>query len=257
MTAGELADLQDPAVLILPTASTEQHGRHLPTGTDSFILQGILQAAGRQAGPTRAVALPLQSVGWSTEHCNLPGTLSLDAELLAAAWVGLGTSVAQAGLRRLLILNSHGGNPPAIELAAMRLRARSGMLVAQAHWEVLARPAELAPPDAPARDWHAGWIETSLMLHLRPELVTLDQLMVGDMRFPDGMPPDGAARWAWMTTDLSPNGVIGDPTIASADLGARLLERAVAGLAAIIDRMAAAPWPPLPETSSVSPLPGP
>jgi creatinine amidohydrolase len=243
MTSAEIAGLGDPTIVILPVAATEQHGPHLPTGTDSFILTGILETLTQKREAAQAVALPLQLIGWSSEHSDLPGTLSLDAELLAAGWVALGTAVAAAGLKRLLILNSHGGNPPPIALAAMRLRAQHGLLVVQTHWEALAEPAAVAPAGAPARDWHAGWIETSVMLHLRPELVALDKASRREMRYPEGLPPDGPAPWAWMTTDLNPSGVIGDPLLASAALGSQLVERAAAGLAELICRMAAAPWP--------------
>src|SRR6476660_5847652 len=106
MTSAEIAGLGDPTIVILPVAATEQHGSHLPTGTDSFILAGILAALSQRHEATQAVALPLQPIGWSPEHGNLPGTLSLDAEFLVAGWVALGASVASAGLKRLLILNS-------------------------------------------------------------------------------------------------------------------------------------------------------
>lgn len=244
MTSREIAGLGDPTVVILPVAATEQHGPHLPTGTDAFILQGILAAAARRAEIADAVALPLQPIGWSIEHGNLPGTLSLDAPLLADAWTSLGVAVAAAGLRRLLILNGHGGNPPAIAQAAMRLRSAHDLLVAQVHWEALADPAELAPADAPPRDWHAGWIETSVMLHLRPELVAMEQAAASEMRLPEGLPPDGPAPWAWMTTDLSASGVVGDPRLASAKLGKALVERTVDGLSDLLGRMAAAGWEP-------------
>jgi creatinine amidohydrolase len=245
MTSPEIGRLGDPTVVILPVAATEQHGPHLPTGTDGFILEGILAALAREHDLAPAVALPLQPIGWSSEHGNLPGTLSLDAETLAAGWVALGASLGAAGLRRLLILNGHGGNPPAIALAAMRLRARHGLLVAQVHWEALAEPMGLAPPDAPARDWHAGWIETSVMLHLRPDLVSPQQELRAEALFPEGLPPEGPAPWAWMTTDLSPTGVVGDPCLASAEIGRRLVERCARALAALIGRMAAADWPPV------------
>jgi creatinine amidohydrolase len=243
MTSAAIAGLGDPTVVILPVAATEQHGPHLPTGTDSFILAGVLAALSERHDAVHAVALPLQPIGWSSEHGDLPGTLSLEAELLAAGWVALGAAVAAAGLRRLLILNSHGGNPPPIALAAMRLRAQYGLLVVQSHWEALAEPAALAPAGAPARDWHAGWIETSVMLHLHPELVARDKASRSEMRHAAGLPPDGPAPWAWMTTDLNPSGVIGDPTLASAELGRQLVERAATGLAGLIARMAATPWP--------------
>ena len=248
MTAADFATLGEQSVAILPVAATEQHGPHLPAGTDAIILDGTLRAATQFAGPVRGIVLPLQPIGWAPEHGGLPGTLSLAADLLADAWVAIGSWVARAGVRRLLILNSHGGNPPAIAIAALRLRTEDGLLVATTHWEDLARPAELAPDGALAPDWHAGWIETSVMLQLRPDLVRMDRAVPGTWSHPEGLPPNGPSPWAWMTTDLSANGVIGDPRLASADLGARLVERAVAGLATLLDRLAAAPWPPSRET---------
>ena len=102
MTSREIAGLGDPTVVILPVGATEQHGPHLPTGTDALILQGILEATSRRADIADAVALPLQAVGWSREHGNLPGTLSLEAETLTASWTALGASVAAAGLGDLI-----------------------------------------------------------------------------------------------------------------------------------------------------------
>ena len=238
------AQLDGRTVAILPVAATEQHGPHLPTGTDAMILDGILRAAAAKGGPARAIALPTQAIGWSSEHGDLPGLLSFEPELLASAWVALGRQVARAGLNRLLILNSHGGNPPPIALAAMRLRSESGLLVVQAHWEDLAEPEALKPEAALAEDWHAGWIETSVMLQLRPDLVRMEQATAGKLRHPEGLPPAGPARWAWMTTDLSPSGVIGDPRLATAALGARLVASAVEGLSKLIERIAGAAWPP-------------
>jgi len=244
MAATDFAGLAERTVAILPVAATEQHGAHLPTGTDAMILDGILAAAAAAGGPARAILLPTQAIGWSSEHGDLPGLLSLEPELLASAWVALGRQVAGAGLKRLLILNSHGGNPPVIALAAMRLRSESGLLVVQAHWQDLARPEALKPKAAPAEDWHAGWIETSVMLHLRPDLVRMERAAPGALLHPEGLPPSGPARWAWMTTDLSPGGVIGDPRLATPALGARLVARAVEGLSTLIERIAAASWPP-------------
>src|SRR5262249_39780599 len=149
---------------------------------------------------------------------------------LVAAWVSLGHWIKRAGARRLLILNSHGGNSPVVNLAAMRMRAELALLVATTTWEGLARPNELAPAGAPKQDWHAGWIETSVMLHLRPDLVAVEQAKPGPLHHPAGLPPYGPAPWAWMAADLSSHGVIGDPRRASATLGALLVERAVAGL---------------------------
>jgi creatinine amidohydrolase len=237
MAGPDFARLDDRTVAILPVAATEQHGAHLPAGTDAMILDGILAAAaGAKGGSTRAIVLPTQAIGWSSEHGDLPGMLSLEPELLAAGWVTLGRQVARAGLKRLLI--------PAIALSAMRLRSDSGLLVVQTHWEDLAEPQALKPEGAPAEDWHAGWIETSVMLHLRPDLVRMERAEPGTLHHPEGLPPSGRARWAWMTTDLSPSGVIGDPTLATAALGAHLVARAVEGLSKLVERIAATDWPP-------------
>src|SRR5689334_5639286 len=243
MKAADFAGPLDGSVSILPVAATEQHGPHLPTGTDAFILQGILRAAMRSEGPTRGIVLPLQPVGWSVEHGDFPGTLSLDADSLVSAWLDLGHWVKRTGSRRLVILNSHGGNAPLASLAAMRLRAELGMFVVTTHWEALARPNDLAPAGAPVQDWHAGWIETSVMLHLRPDLVAMERALPGRLSHPTGLPPNGPAPWAWMAADLSANGVIGDPRCASAALGARLVERAVTGLDELLSHVAAATWP--------------
>jgi len=243
MTAAEFGSPLDDKVFILPVSATEQHGPHLPTGTDAFILEGILHAAMKTGGPMRAIALPLQPIGWSVEHGELPGTLSLDAAMLTAGWVALGRWIQRAGARRLLIFNSHGGNASLVATAAMQLRAECGLSVAHAHWQALADADGLAPAGASVPDWHAGWIETSVMLQLRPDLVAMDRATAGPWRHPLGLPPSGPASWAWMTGDLSANGVIGDPRLASAALGARLIERAVEGLAALVEKMAAAPWP--------------
>lgn len=246
MTSGDFRALPADAVAILPVSATEQHGSHLPTGTDHLILDGILRSAASARIDADAVALPVQPIGWSPEHGRFPGTLSLDADRLAHGWAELGVWVKRSGLTRLLILNSHGGNPPAIDIAAMRLRADHGLLAVKSHWEALAEPARIAPPGAPALDWHGGWIETSVMLHLHPALVRMDEAAVSPLAHPAGLPPDGPAPWAWMTDDLNPTGVLGDPTLASAERGEHLVRRCVAGLADLLLRMRRTAWPPAP-----------
>ncbi|NYZ12347.1 creatininase family protein [Azospirillum sp. RWY-5-1] len=246
MTAADFRTLPADAVAILPVAATEQHGPHLPTGTDHLILDGILKAAARTAPNAEAVALPVQPVGWSPEHGRFPGTLSLDAELLVRAWTELGVWVKRSGFTRLLILNSHGGNPPAIDITAMRLRADHGLLVVKSHWETLAEPGRTAPPGAPALDWHGGWIETSVMLHLHPALVRMEHAADSPVTHPHDLPPDGPAHWAWMTGDLNPAGVLGNPSLASAERGETLVGHAVSGLADLLLRMQKTAWPPAP-----------
>ena len=151
--------------------------------------------------------------------------------------------MARAGLRRLLILNSHGGNTSVAAVAAMRMRTEHGLLAARAHWQELADWKEgPGPVDGTARDWHGGHIETSVMLHLRPGLVDMAAAAPPAPRA-DILPPDGPAPWAWMSRDLDARGVIGDPRTATAAYGADLVARSAAGLRALLSRLASAPWP--------------
>lgn len=252
LCGGGFAALPDTCVAVLPVAAVEHHGPHLPFGTDAMILEGVLDAAealarSHSTPEASAVILPVQRIGWSVEHGDWPGTLSLEADRLAAGWVELGGWVARAGLRRLLILNSHGGNTPVAALAAMRLRTEHGLLAARAHWQDLAGRHDPARPAAAggSRDWHGGHVETSVMLHLRPDLVDMRAALPPrpDPRA-DHLPPDGPFPWAWMARDLDPAGVIGDPGAASARVGADLVARAAAGLLALLSRLASTPWPP-------------
>lgn len=242
LRGGDLTGLPPASVAVLPVGAVEHHGPHLPLGTDAMILDGVLEAldvppdAGSEAW---AVILPVQRIGWSVEHRDWPGTLSRSPDRLVADWVELGGWVARAGFRRLLILNSHGGNAALTEVTTMRLRAELGLLAARVHWQDLAGPSN---PEL-ARDWHGGHIETSVMLHLRPDLVHMGAARPPAPRHPPELPPDGMAAWSWMSGDLDPGGVIGDPSGASAVYGAELVGRAAEGLRELLIRLASAPWP--------------
>ena len=250
LRGGALQDLSAGSVAVLPVGATEHHGPHLPFGTDALILDGVLRAAAalgatdRSQPETWAVVLPVQRIGWSVEHGDWPGTLSLGPDRLAGDWVELGGWVARAGFRRLLILNGHGGNAPVAAVTTMRLRSEHGLLAAVAHWQDLAGPADRGL----TRDWHGGHVETSVMLHLRPDLVDMHAAKPAPTRPLSGLPmpslpPDGPAPWAWMSSDLDASGVIGDPSAASAALGAEIVARAASGLVALLNRLVAAPWP--------------
>ncbi|HEX4504613.1 MAG TPA: creatininase family protein, partial [Alphaproteobacteria bacterium] len=118
------------ALAILPVAAVEQHGPHLPLSTDVIINQGVIDAACALLAPDLpVVVLPMQAVGTSHEHLAFPGTLSLDAATLLKLWTAIGEGVARAGIRKLLIFNSHGGQTGLPEIVATDLRARLGMIV--------------------------------------------------------------------------------------------------------------------------------
>jgi len=238
-------------VAVLPLGSTEAHGPHLPLHTDSIIVEGMLGAAAEclTNDDVTVLRLPLMPVGVSEEHLASPGTESLTAEQLIAAIVATGTDMVGAGVTRLLLVNGHGGNVPAANIAALRLRRRHGLLVANLHWLDLGLPADLDPPTSVAADVHGGWIETSVMMHLRPDLVAYP--------LPPARPawppipilfPTGPVAWGWEMADLGGADFAGRPDLARTDIGARLVAHAAGRLARMMEDLALAPWPSAAET---------
>jgi len=233
LTAMEIADLValDP-VVVLPTAAVEQHGPHLPLSTDVDIGEGIVAAAMSELSDEFAVSvLPTLSVGTSDEHAGAGGTLTLSAEGMIDTVVSLGRSLANAGVRRLVLANSHGGNRAALDIAALRLRRECRMLVVKAHWFRYPAPEGV---DLPESEWrhglHGGAVETAMMMHLRPEAVRTDQLrdfpsLGGELeRMLQRLGPEGVASFAWEAHDLNPDGVTGNASLATAELGKLLVE---------------------------------
>ncbi|RJF75886.1 creatininase family protein [Rhodopseudomonas palustris] len=218
-------------IAVLPLAATEQHGPHLPLGTDVHIAEAYL-ARVRELLPAElpVTFLPLQPVGLSLEHLSFPGTLTLHTETALRVWTELGDSVARAGVRKLVMVTSHGGNSAAMGLVAQELRVRHGMLAVTTGWARFGTPDGLFETDELRHGIHGGAIETSIMLAHAPELVRTDRLqdfrpttraMERDFRFLSAQRP---APFAWAAQDLHPSGAIGDATGATADKGRRLLD---------------------------------
>ncbi|UOQ57766.1 mycofactocin biosynthesis peptidyl-dipeptidase MftE [Leucobacter allii] len=206
-----LAERRWPAIsggaLILPLGATEQHGPHLPLGTDADVAQAVARAlaAGEDPAPAPARLLaPAIPYGASGEHADFPGTLSLGTAVLTELLVELGRS-ALRWAERVCIVNGHGGNVEALAAAVPRLR-REGRDVA---W--LPCGSARIPGDA-----HAGRAETSLMLHLHPDRVAAGLAEAGDARPMRELLPELRARGV---RAVSSNGVLGDPSGASADEG--------------------------------------
>lgn len=245
LTTLDIAALPPGTVAILPVSATEQHGPHLPLNTDAVINAGILdRALSLLPDHVPALALPPWVYGFSPEHTGFPGTLTLPAEALLAGWRAVAEGVHRAGLRRLVLFNSHGGNPPVMELLAFELRQRLGMLVVPVSWGRFGLPDGLFPPEEVAWGIHGGAVETSLMLHLRPDLVRADKLT----DFPSAAARLGTTALrlhdiGWAAEDLNPAGVVGDARLASAGKGAAVLEHAARGLATLVGEVAAYPWP--------------
>ncbi len=243
LTTVQAARLPANTVAILPVAATEQHGPHLPLSTDTVIAQGILDRALTLLPDTiPAFALPLLAIGHSPEHAAYAGTLTLRAETLMRVLADLAEGVAKAGVRRIVLFTSHGGNPPALDLVAVDLRTRLGLFVMPAHWERFGLPDGLFGEVERRFGIHAGAIETSLMLHLRPDLVRREELR----DFPSRASAVAAAnRWlhlhaaGWAAQDLNPAGAVGDARAATAEKGRAVLEHAARGLADLVAEIAA------------------
>src|SRR3954447_2151268 len=158
---------QDAArwIAVLPLAATEQHGPHLPLRTDVLIAQAYL-ARVRQLLPMRlpATFLPVEEIGISTEHADYPGTLTLSPEEALRNWLALGESVARAGIRKLVMVSSHGGNSAAMTIVAQQLRAKHGLLAVTTGWSRFGAPEGLFSPQELRHGVHGGAVETSIML---------------------------------------------------------------------------------------------
>jgi creatinine amidohydrolase len=241
----DFARLPADTVAILPVAAIEQHGPHLPVSVDATINEGVLtRALDRLPAAMPVLVLPMQSIGLSIEHIRYPGTLTLPMETLTSVWTEIGLSVARAGVRKLVILNSHGGQPQVVDIVCRRLRGQARMLAVGCQWSRLGYPPDLDLGDVERRHGiHGGLVETSMMLALRPDLVRMEKAQnfhsaweALEARFTT-LVPEGAVGFGWETQDLNPAGALGDASRATAAIGDRLLSHASERLATLLQEV--------------------
>ena len=257
LTTTDLAALDRArAIAVLPVAATEQHGPHLPLSVDTDLVDGVLRASlAHLPADLPALFLPTQAVGFSPEHTAFAGTLTLKAETLIRLWIDIGESVAASGVKKLVLFNSHGGQVGLMDVVARDLRARLGMLVYSVSWFNLPLLAEdgsdvnaLFSAEEQRFGVHAGEVETSMMLALRPERVRMGQAAHFQSsaqdraaRFPI-LGNGKSAKLAWQMQDYHPQGAAGNAAAATADKGQALVQaagRALAQLLAEIDQLPA------------------
>ena len=237
-------------IAILPIAATEQHGPHLPVCVDSAINRGMLATLAAHLPDDLDIRiLPVQEVGKSNEHIRSPGTLTLPATVLIEAWTELGLCVARTGIRKMLMVNSHGGNDEVMGIVARELRVRADMLCVKCHWSRLGRPPGLYGERELKYGIHAGDSETSLMLHFRPELVDMTRAQDfssvaehDEQRF-SHLRPTGLTAYAWLAGDLNPQGAVGEAHKATAEKGAMTAEHSVREIIKLLYDIKAATLP--------------
>ena len=223
-------------IAILPTAAIEQHGPHLPVGTDTLIAEGFLAEFRAMCPDDLDVRiLPVQAVGKSNEHLWARGTLTLSAETALRAWVEIGLSVARAGVRKIVIINSHGGNLDLVSILSRELRVQAGMLAVKCQWSGFGTPVGLFSDRELRFGIHGGDGETSLMLHFRPG--TVDMAAARDFASTaEGapVPPTGPLSYGWIASDLNPAGVVGEAHLATAEKGRAAAAHIVSGFVALL-----------------------
>ena len=247
----------DPArtIAVLPVAATEQHGPHLPLSVDTVLADGIVAASLPHLPADLSVLfLPTQAVGLSPEHARFPGTLTLKAETVLRLWTDIGESVAAAGVRKLLLFNSHGGQVSVLDLVARDLRARLNLLVYSCSW------FKLPLHDAQGQDLnalfsaeehrfgiHGGEIETSMMLALAPARVQMAQAknfvstaQARAQQFPI-LGNGHSAKLGWQTQDYHSAGAVGNAAAATAAKGEALVQAAGRALAQLLAELDALP----------------
>ena len=241
LTWPEVRDLvEKQPVVILTIGSTEDHGFHLPLNTDNFLIRSLCEEAVSRI-PGEAVLLPHVPFGYHEHHMDFPGGISIGIDHLLSFIVDITTSVARHGFERILIANGHGSNVPILDLAARRTVLETEALCGSFIWPSLIKDTVEKIREAPPRGGmaHADELETSVYLYLDADSVQMDKARK-DINL-----PESSYTWIDLTESppvsvwddwsrISKTGVIGDPTVATAEKGKKLAEACVGKLIELV-----------------------
>jgi creatinine amidohydrolase len=237
------ARISDRSILVQPLGAIEQHGPHLPLSTDLVIAEAVASAAVEAVGDDLDVwLLPPLAYTKSNEHAWHAGTVWLGARTLLAVLEDVGRCVGALPARRLVFFNGHGGNSALLNVANREVRLAHGLMTFLAHPSVPADQGGVSPPSELGMGVHGGTDETSMMLHLRPDLVDMSRAA---RHVPEHLAANrhvrfgGRVSFGWLSDDFGPSGVIGDPTVATAELGKQLFEAAVTSFVEALHEIAA------------------
>ena len=235
LTALQLSgELSKDSIIVLPLGAIEQHGPHLPLNTDFVVADAVSRAAVEQFGAeTNSWLLPTLPFTKSNEHAWAAGTIWLSATTMMAVIDDIGRCVASTPAKKIMFINGHGGNSALMAMMNRELRLKYGLQTFLAHPHMPADQGGSSAASELGMGVHGGVDETSVMLHLRPDLVDMSLAV---RRVPEGLAKNeqvkfgGRVAFGWLSNDFFPEGHIGDPTGASAELGASMFTSAVDSL---------------------------
>ncbi len=249
---------KEGSTLVWPFGALEQHGPHLPLISDTFFAERIVEKVLERMSKDDPIwMLPSQSIGFSPEHLAFPGTISLSANVMLQLVTEVGEHIAAMGFKRLVFFNAHGGQIGLLQALARQLRVQCpSMAVLPCFlWSGVNSLKDLIPLKEVEEGLHAALAETSLMLHMQPDLVGSERPIDGihpqeDSPCQKEAPPkgwslEGAAPCAWLTEDLSRSGVIGDSRASNADLGKNIEDELVAHWYELFSALMKSNWPPV------------
>jgi creatinine amidohydrolase len=218
-------------IAVLPVAAIEQHGPHLPVYTDTCIAEGMIKRVIELLPDNLPVTfLPVQAVGKSNEHVSSPGTVTATWETTTRLWIEIGESVARAGVGKLIIVNSHGGNVPMVDIVVRELRVQHEMLAVATAWSRFGQPEGTMGAEEGLYGIHGGEVETSMMLHFRPDLVRMDKAQdfrsaqLGFIKEFTQLRAHGPHQFGWKAQDLNVEGAVGNAAAATAAKGKAVVD---------------------------------